>query len=239
MKAPHRPVQSTGVPESQDIEWKRSWHDDYLKWVCGFANARGGRIHIGKDDSGRVVGLANAEKLLEELPNKIRDHLGLMPQINLHHEDGKSYLEIVVDPSSVPISLRGSYYWRSESTKQELKGHALTDFLFKKMGMTWDRVIEDKASLDDIDGTAIDIFRKDAAKAGRLPELGELSIKTGNQKRILRIIGQNPKASAKQLAKALSISQRKVEENLRKLKTKLLLRRIGSAKGGHWEVPDD
>ena len=164
-------------PESQNVEWKRSWHDDYLKWVCGFANARGGRIQIGKDDSGRVVGLANAEKLLEELPNKIRDHLGLMPHINLHYEDGKPYLEIVIEPSSVPISLRGSYYWRSGSTKQELKGHALTDFLLKKMGMTWDRVIEDNASLDDIDGTAIDIFRRDAAKAGRLPDLGDLSVK--------------------------------------------------------------
>ena len=37
--------------ESHNIEWKRAWHDDYLKWVCGFANERGGRIHIGKDES--------------------------------------------------------------------------------------------------------------------------------------------------------------------------------------------
>ncbi|WP_407058550.1 helix-turn-helix domain-containing protein [Syntrophotalea acetylenica] len=26
--------------ESQNIEWKQSWHDDYLKWICGFANAQ-------------------------------------------------------------------------------------------------------------------------------------------------------------------------------------------------------
>ena len=38
--------------ESQNIEWKQSWHDDYLKWICGFANAQGGRIFIGKDDAG-------------------------------------------------------------------------------------------------------------------------------------------------------------------------------------------
>ncbi len=38
--------------ESQNIERKRSWHDDYLKWVCGFANAVGGTIFIGKDDDG-------------------------------------------------------------------------------------------------------------------------------------------------------------------------------------------
>lgn len=27
------------MSERQNIEWKRTWHDDYLKWICGFANA--------------------------------------------------------------------------------------------------------------------------------------------------------------------------------------------------------
>lgn len=65
--------------ESQSIEWKQSWHDNYLKWICGFANAQGGRIYLGKDDAGNVTGLKKAKKLLEDLPNKIRDLLGLMP----------------------------------------------------------------------------------------------------------------------------------------------------------------
>ena len=30
--------------ESQNVEYKRSWHDDYLRWVCGFANAKGGAL---------------------------------------------------------------------------------------------------------------------------------------------------------------------------------------------------
>ncbi len=161
--------------ESQNIEWKQSWHDGYLKWICGFANAQGGRIFIGKDDAGSVSGLKNAKKLLEDLPNKIRDHLGLMPHINLLHEEGKAYLEIIVEPSTVPISLRGSYYWRSGSVKQELKGHALTEFLLKKMGMTWDHVINEKASLEDIDEVTIELFKKKAVTAGRLPDISDLS----------------------------------------------------------------
>lgn len=24
--------------ESQNVEWKASWRDEYLRWVCGFAN---------------------------------------------------------------------------------------------------------------------------------------------------------------------------------------------------------
>ena len=55
--------------ESQNIEWKEAWHDDYLK---------GGIIVLGKKDDGTPVGLKNARKLLEDLPNKIRDQLGIM-----------------------------------------------------------------------------------------------------------------------------------------------------------------
>jgi ATP-dependent DNA helicase RecG len=29
------------MPEQQNIEYKQSWHDDYLKWIFGFANAQG------------------------------------------------------------------------------------------------------------------------------------------------------------------------------------------------------
>jgi ATP-dependent DNA helicase RecG len=29
------------MSESQNIKYKSSWHDDYLKWICDFANAQG------------------------------------------------------------------------------------------------------------------------------------------------------------------------------------------------------
>jgi hypothetical protein len=38
--------------ESQNTEWKESWRDEYLKWICGFANAQGGVLFIGKNDKG-------------------------------------------------------------------------------------------------------------------------------------------------------------------------------------------
>ena len=30
------------MPETQNVAWNRSWRDDCLAWICGFANARGG-----------------------------------------------------------------------------------------------------------------------------------------------------------------------------------------------------
>lgn len=34
--------------ENQNTEWKEAWRDEYLKWLCGFANAEGGVLVIGR-----------------------------------------------------------------------------------------------------------------------------------------------------------------------------------------------
>ena len=70
------------MSESQNIEWKKSWHDDYLKWVCGFANAIGGVIFIGKGDDGVIINLVDYRNLLEAIPNKISPKT---PKPLLHH----------------------------------------------------------------------------------------------------------------------------------------------------------
>ena len=82
------------MTESQNIEYKESWRDEYLKWVCGFANAQGGIIYIGIDDTGNVVGIKNVKKLLEDIPNKIQTGLGIVADVNELTKAGKDYLEI-------------------------------------------------------------------------------------------------------------------------------------------------
>jgi len=164
------------MSESQNIEWKKAWHDEYLKWVCGFANAIGGVIFIGKGDDGVIINLADYRNLLEAIPNKIREHLGIIAEVNLHQENEAHYLEIVVPPYTVPVSLRGRYYFRTGSTKLELTGNALNEFLLKKSGKTWDNVPEAVATFNDIDSESVKAFIKDAQKSGRMPDVSDLSL---------------------------------------------------------------
>ena len=79
------------MAESQNIEWKESWRDEYLKWICGFANAQGGKIYIGKKDDGTVIGVSDAKKLVEDIPNKIQKKLGIVADVNLLIEIGVEY----------------------------------------------------------------------------------------------------------------------------------------------------
>ena len=83
--------------ENQNIEYKRSWSDEYLKWVCGFANAQGGRIFIGIDDDKTIYGLQDSHRQMEDIPNKIVAFLGIVVDVNLHQKDGLDYLEIIVN----------------------------------------------------------------------------------------------------------------------------------------------
>ena len=109
------------MSESQNIEYKESWRDEYLKWICGFANAQGGRIYIGISDNQQVIGVTDSKKLMEDIPNKIVNYLGIVADVNLMQSDeGKDYIEIVVEPSNIPIAYHGQYHFRSGSTKQPM-----------------------------------------------------------------------------------------------------------------------
>ena len=93
-----------------------------------------------------------------------------MVDVNLKSEDGGEYLEIAVDPYPNPISYKGEFYYRSGSTKQVLRGAALSRFLLQKYGRTWDDVPLPGVGLRDLDGRVFDGFRQRGADSERLPQ---------------------------------------------------------------------
>jgi len=157
--------------ESQTVEFKTNWRDEYLKIICAFANTNGGELIIGVDDKGIPVGVKNSKKLLEDLPNKINNKLGIIASIKGEKKKGKEILKIIIKSSSVPISYNGKYYIRSGSTTQELKGKELADFLMKKIGKTWDEFVEEAIVLDDINSETVEEFKKRAVD--RIPSIVE------------------------------------------------------------------
>lgn len=156
------------MSENQNIEYKESWRDEYLKWICGFANAQGGKIYIGKNDAGEVSGITDSKKLMEDIPNKIRNTLGIIVDVNLYETDFGEYIEIDVEPQPYPVSYYGEYHIRSGATKQQLTGQQLNQFLLKKTGLTWDSVPVSNISVDKIRNDAFDIFREQSVKNGRM-----------------------------------------------------------------------
>ncbi len=107
------------------------------------------------DDDGNVIGIDNAKKLLEMIPSKITDTMGIIADVNFLYKDGLEYLEIVVDKYPSLISFLGKYYYRSGSTMCEITGKELERTLLKTQGRTWDRVPLPKLSVTDLKQDAI------------------------------------------------------------------------------------
>lgn len=158
------------MAENQIIEYKESWRDEYLKWICGFANAQGGTIIIGKDDNGKTVGLSGVKKLLEDIPNKIQNAMGIIADVNAHTDDNGEYIEIIVPTYPIGISYRGKYYYRSGATLQTLNGPALEEFYMRKRGATWDNSPLPVFKMDEVDDDIVNLFKELAAKKGRIEE---------------------------------------------------------------------
>ena len=154
--------------ESQNVEYKRLWKDEYLKWICGFSNAQGAVMYFGVDDDLEIYGLKNTNRLMEDIPNKIVNSMGIVVDVNLYKQDDLEYLEVVIPPSNVPISYKGKYYYRSGSTMQELNGASLQQFILKKMGRSWDDIPNDHATVKDLDRKAVKYFLDNAIDSERI-----------------------------------------------------------------------
>ncbi|WP_391206426.1 RNA-binding domain-containing protein [Psychrobacillus sp. L4] len=68
--------------ESSTLELKREITEGLTKEIIAFANTNGGKILIGIDDDGTIIGLKNAHKDLEAVSNTLRD--SIKPDILVH-----------------------------------------------------------------------------------------------------------------------------------------------------------
>ncbi|HBM15390.1 MAG TPA: transcriptional regulator [Lentisphaeria bacterium] len=157
--------------ESDMLEFKSQWSEDCLKAVSSFANSKGGILYIGIDDKGRSVKLHNYAKALEDIPNTIRNKLGILPLVTSEKLNSDMVIKIDVAPSSVPISFNGKFYIRSGSTVQELQGKHLADFLIKKSGLTWDQIVEERADLNSLNLETIEDFKR--FSKDRIPSISQ------------------------------------------------------------------
>ena len=110
MDAKNKTPKTCEKQESQTIEWKWAWQEDYLKWLCGYANTDGGILNIGVNDDGYVVGIENSKKMLEVLPNKINDKLGILASIQVHSVFGAENIRYGENiPKDVASKLTNQY----------------------------------------------------------------------------------------------------------------------------------
>ncbi len=212
------------MTESQNLERKRSWRDEHLRRICGFANAHGGVLEVGRDDRGKVVGVKDIARLLEEIPNKARSSLGIIVDVNLKSKDGIEYLQIVVGPYPNPISYKGEFHYRSGSTKQVLHGAALSRFLIRKQQTVQATQETTQEPAETTQETAQEPARTTQEPAPTTRE------------RILALLEAEPRITRRILAERIGITPSGIKYHLAKLRKAGIIRHVGPTKAGRWEV---
>lgn len=104
------------MKESPTLEFKRELTDAIKREIIAFANTQGGELYIGIDDDGSIIGLENADKVLESVSSMLHD--SIQPDILVH-----TFLEIIelegknVVKISVARGTRRPYHLKAKGMK--------------------------------------------------------------------------------------------------------------------------
>jgi len=86
--------------ESETIELKEVYTPELKKEVVAFANTNGGTIYIGVKDNGEITGLENADFLMQQISNAVRDSIrpdiSMFTNIELVKREDKNIIKITV-----------------------------------------------------------------------------------------------------------------------------------------------
>jgi len=86
--------------ESETVELKEIYTHDLKKEIVAFANTNGGTIYIGVQDNGEIVGLDNADFVMQQISNSLRDGIrpdaSMFTNIELFQEDNKYFVKLTV-----------------------------------------------------------------------------------------------------------------------------------------------
>ena len=70
--------------ESKTLELKREYTEEIKKTIIAFANTDGGKLMIGIEDDGSVVGVTDSDAVMLQIANAIRDTI--RPDVTLFTE---------------------------------------------------------------------------------------------------------------------------------------------------------
>lgn len=160
--------------ESETIEFKTSFNDESIEAVGAFSNSRGGSVFIGIGNSGEICGYQIGNKTIEDIANRIQEATDprLQPYISIVTPAcmEKKIVVIQVPPAAgTPISVRGRYFRRTGKTNQRMSHEEIMKRMVDSVGLSWDAIVENGASPDDLDSNLIKRFIKSMNELKRRP----------------------------------------------------------------------
>jgi|GEM_PF-280585 len=221
--------------EHQTIEWKEVWRDEYLKWICGFANAQGGTLIIGKDDNGNTNAVVHKD-YSSGIPIQISVYEDRIVFWNYGQLPEHWTLECLLGkhPSNPFNPLIANTFFRCGYIESWGLGIEKINRECEKWGIP----------PPEYDYGMSGLMLTFRANPTQLAEsLGETRVEPAQesaqesaQEKIIQLINNEPHLTRHQLAQRLSLTPDSVKHHLQKLKTAGCIEHVGSTKAGYWRV---
>jgi len=132
--------------ESFTVEFKESADKSLSSEVCAFANAAGGRIFIGVNDSGCVIGTdtSNAAR------SRIQDTISKVePHLNVKMEIVDNIIALTVpEGKNKPYSCPAGFYLRSGPNSQKLERDSILEFFQNESRVRYDEIVREDLPID-------------------------------------------------------------------------------------------
>jgi ATP-dependent DNA helicase RecG len=133
--------------ESYTVEFKENPDKSLSSEACAFANASGGRVFIGVDDSGRVIGTdtSNAAR------SRIQDTLNqIEPRLKVSIEVQEDIIVVTVpEGTHKPYSCAKGFYLRSGPNSQKLERDSIIEFFQSEGRIRYDEIVREDLPVDE------------------------------------------------------------------------------------------
>ncbi len=165
--------------ESEMLEFKRSTgqRTDVAKTVCAMLNNRGGKVLIGVEPDGSVIGQDVGDQTIEQLVQEL-NHIDPpafpgIERVTVSH--GREVLVVsVAGGRSRPYTYRGRAYRRIGSTNHELSRDEYNTVLLERLHgeQRWEIEAASTFTIADLDTNEIVVTVEEAIRRGRLEDPG-------------------------------------------------------------------
>lgn len=149
--------------ESEKLELKStlSEREEILETVSAFSNTKGGRIFIGINPDGKVIGVDIGVNTVENLANLIKNSTDpkVFPTIEIEqHKSKKIIILTIPEYPSKPVFVKERVYIRVGKTNQRASAEKIRQLIKQSQPCLWDKQINSSVNLKDINTAKVKTF---------------------------------------------------------------------------------
>ena len=162
--------------ENETSEFKSGFNNEVIISLSAFVNTKGGTVIIGVSNNRKITGISVNQETIKNWINEIKQKTSpaIIPDSKTVTIDNKNILILTVSEFPVkPVSVRGRYYKRCQSSNQQLTTDEIIEMRFISLNKSFDSFIVN-TRISELDKDALKLFAQRIKQSGRYKSSGNI-----------------------------------------------------------------